>query len=164
MILIGLGSSLAFCGRPPQEIVSRAIAAVGEFAAVRAVSQYYRSPAWPDASDPPFINAVIAVETGLAPAALLAALHAVEAGFGRRRTRKYGPRTLDLDLLDYNGQVREAGPGGGPELPHSGVATRDFVLLPLAEVAPSWTHPVSGETVAALIGRLERRGAEPIGA
>lgn len=149
---------MPFCGVAPQAILPRALGAFGRFVQVRAVSRLYRSPAWPDPADPPFVNAVAAVETGLAPGALLAALHAVEAGFGRRRSVPNGPRTLDLDLLDYEGRVSE----GNPILPHPRAATRDFVLLPLAEVAPGWTHPVTGKTVDSLIAALEERQAEPI--
>jgi 2-amino-4-hydroxy-6-hydroxymethyldihydropteridine diphosphokinase len=162
MILVGLGSSLPFCGRPPHETAERAIAAIGRIAKLRARSRLYRSPAWPDPRDPAFVNAVIAIETGLAPEALLAALHAIEAAFGRRRGRKYGPRTLDLDLLDYDGRILAEKAPGGLVLPHPGLATRDFVLIPLAEIAPSWRHPVSGKSVSALIAGLETRSAEPL--
>jgi 2-amino-4-hydroxy-6-hydroxymethyldihydropteridine diphosphokinase len=162
MILVGLGSSLPFCGHPPQEILLTAIAALGRLGRLGAVSRLYASPAWPDPADPSFVNAVAVLETGLSPAALLAALHAIEAGFGRRRTREYGPRTLDLDLLDYDGLVRTADASSALVLPHPGIASRDFVLRPLAEVAPGWIHPVTGKTVEALLGRLESRSAEPL--
>jgi 2-amino-4-hydroxy-6-hydroxymethyldihydropteridine diphosphokinase len=81
----------------------------------------------------------------------LATLHEVEAALGRRRGAPNAARTLDLDLIDYDGRV-EAGP---PILPHPRLETRGFVLLPLAEVAPGWRHPVSGRTVGDLIATLE---------
>lgn len=162
MILVGLGSSLPFCGRPPHETAERAIAAIGRLAKLCARSRLYRSPAWPDPADPEFVNAVIAIETGLSPEALLAALHAIEAGFGRRRGRRNGPRTLDLDLLDYDGRVAAENRPGGLILPHPGLEKRDFVLLPLAEIAPDWRHPVSGDGLPALLARLESRSAEPL--
>jgi 2-amino-4-hydroxy-6-hydroxymethyldihydropteridine diphosphokinase len=77
-------------------------------------------------------------------------LHQVETSFGRRRAAKNAPRTLDLDLLDYDGRV-EAGP---PTLPHPRLGERAFVLFPLADVAPEWRHPASGLTVRELISAL----------
>lgn len=164
MILIGLGSSLPFCGRAPQELAARAIVALSGLGKISAASRLYTSPAWPDPTDPPFVNAVVRLETGLAPEALLAALNAIEAAFGRVRGRKYGPRTLDLDLLDYNGRVRAADADSPLILPHPAIAGRDFVLSPLAEIAPDWRHPVSGESAEALLARLETRAARPIAA
>jgi 2-amino-4-hydroxy-6-hydroxymethyldihydropteridine diphosphokinase len=81
---------------------------------------------------------------------LLAALHGIEARFGRTRTRPNAPRTLDLDLIDYDGRI-ESGP---PELPHPRAGLRAFVLLPLRNVAPQWTHPVSGQSVDGLIAAM----------
>lgn len=153
---------MPFCGRPPQEILLTAIAALGRIGRLGAVSRLYASPAWPDPQDPPFVNAAAALETGLSPAALLAALHAIEAGFGRRRTRKYGPRTLDLDLLDYDGLVRTADRSSALVLPHPGIGSRDFVLRPLAEIAPEWTHPVTGEPAERLLSRLEKPTSQPL--
>lgn len=162
MILVGLGSSLTFCGRPPQDIVERAIAAIGRFAKLVGRSRLYRSPAWPDPRDPEFVNAVVAIETGLSPHALMAGLHAIEAGFGRRRGRRNGPRTLDLDLLDYDSLVVAEDRPGGLILPHPRLEARDFVLAPLAEIAPDWRHPVSGAGLPALLAGLESRAAEPL--
>ncbi|HNS87968.1 MAG TPA: 2-amino-4-hydroxy-6-hydroxymethyldihydropteridine diphosphokinase, partial [Parvularculaceae bacterium] len=88
MILIGIGSSLAFCGAPPQAVVRTAIRAIASVAEVQAVSSLYASPAWPNPADPPFVNAAVAVRTELTPEKLMDALHAIEAAFGRVRRRK----------------------------------------------------------------------------
>lgn len=120
---------------------------------VKRISSLYETPAWPDDADPSFINAAAQIETGLAPEALLAALHAIEAGFGRRRTARNAPRTLDLDLIAYH-QERRRGAGDGLALPHPRLAERAFVLAPLAEIAPSWRSPVTGESAAAMLDRL----------
>jgi 2-amino-4-hydroxy-6-hydroxymethyldihydropteridine diphosphokinase len=117
---------------------------------VLKVSQFYRAPAWPDPSEPPYVNAVARIATPLGPAGLLEALHVIENQFGRVRSRPNAPRTLDLDVIDYDGR-REEGP---PVLPHPRVAERAFVLKPLADVAPDWVHSVSGKTVAALLAAL----------
>ena len=151
MILIALGANLPSMAGAPAETLRAALARLGgEGVTVRAVSSFYNTKAWPDPTDPPFVNAVAAVATGLPPDALLAALHRVEAAFGRSRSVKNAPRSLDLDLLDYDGRI-EAGP---PILPHPRIGERDFVLRPLAEIAPDWRHPVSGLTAGELLSRL----------
>ena len=99
------------------------------------------------------MNGVVAVETALEPAALLAELHGIEAAFGRERREKDAARTLDLDLIAYHEQVSDGG-RGGPILPHPRMAGRAFVLAPLREVAPGWRHPASGRTLDELIAAL----------
>ena len=87
-------------------------------------------------------------------------MHEIESIFGRVRTAPNAPRTLDLDIVDYDGRI-EAGP---PELPHPRIAGRGFVLVPLGEIAPDWRHPVSGKTVNDLLSELapEARALKPL--
>jgi 2-amino-4-hydroxy-6-hydroxymethyldihydropteridine diphosphokinase len=112
-----------------------------------------------------YVNAVAIVATGLSPAGVLAGLHAVEQRFARTRRVRNEARTLDLDILDYEGRI--SAPGSWPELPHPRLAGRAFVLYPLAELAPEWRHPVTGEGVAELVAGLpagqaiERIPADP---
>ena len=111
-------------------------------------SSWWRSAAWPDPTDPDYLNGVALVETGLSPQETLAALHAVEADFGRSRGgARNAPRTLDLDLIAHGRTVLD---GPGLMLPHPRAAERLFVMGPLAEIAPDWRHPVSGERAAEL--------------
>jgi 2-amino-4-hydroxy-6-hydroxymethyldihydropteridine diphosphokinase len=151
MILIALGSNLPSLAGTPAQTLHAALAELAR-ADVRivAVSSFYRTPAWPDPSDPSFVNAVARIETGLSPQSLIAHMHEIERAFGRERGARNAPRTLDLDLLDYDGRV-EAGP---PVLPHPRIASRGFVLVPLRDVAPDWKHPASGARVDALIAAL----------
>lgn len=110
-------------------------------------SGWWASAAWPDPVDPPFLNGVALVETVLAPQALMAALAGLEAAMGRVRTSRNAPRTLDLDLIAYG---RRTGRFGDVILPHPRAADRLFVMGPLAEIAPTWRHPETGESAVAL--------------
>ena len=159
-IYIGLGANLPGPAGAPRATLAAALARL-EAAGIRIVrrSRWYRSPAWPDPRDPEFVNAVAEIETAPAPAALLALLHDIEAALGRARGAPNAPRAIDLDLLDYRGAV-EAGP---PALPHPRLHRRAFVLLPLAEIAPGWRHPVSRRAIGELIAALgAETGAKPL--
>jgi 2-amino-4-hydroxy-6-hydroxymethyldihydropteridine diphosphokinase len=148
MIVIALGANLPSAAGVPRETLEAALRALSQRAiTIKERSGFYKSTAWPNASDPGFVNAVARIETDLDPAALLLALHEVERMFGRERSVANAPRTLDLDLVDYDDRVQE----GPPELPHPRMSGRLFVLLPLAEIAPDWRHPVSGKSVSELI-------------
>ncbi len=139
----------------PADMVERAILALdAKGVGVVARSRLWRSRAWPDPDAPDYRNAVCLVETALGPAALMRVLHGIEHGFGRVRGAANAPRTLDLDLIAHGRRLSQA----APILPHPRAADRRFVMGPLAEVAPDWVHPVSGETAevlaaAALVGR-----------
>ena len=114
---------------------------------VLARSPWWRSAAWPDPSGPPFLNGVMLIESVLEPHVLLADLRAMERVFGRENGARNAPRTLDLDLIAYGRRLIDT-----PDLtlPHPRAAERLFVMGPLAQIAPAWTHPVSGLTAAVL--------------
>ena len=162
MILIALGANLPSRAGPPEVTLRAALAALGRRGiGISAVSHFWRTAAWPEPVDPRYVNASAGLATRLGPLQLLNVLHEVETEFGRLRSsgmvNKNAPRTLDLDLLDYNGLV-QAGP---PELPHPRIESRAFVLVPLREIAPEWRHPVSGKSIAELIEALGPAAAEP---
>ncbi len=105
---------------------------------VTARSSWWSSQAWPDPSDPPFLNGVAVVQTDLDARGVMSVLGRIEDAFGRRRGARNAPRTLDLDLIAYG---RMSGDFGGLILPHPRAAERLFVMGPLAEIAPRWRHP-----------------------
>ncbi len=119
-------------------------------------SSWWRSAAWPNPSDPDYINGVALVEPRLSPLATLHALQRIELSLGRERSVTNAPRTIDLDLIAHGRTVLQH-----PELtlPHPRADDRLFVMGPLAEIAPDWTHPVSGET-ARQLGQSSRIGMD----
>ena len=161
MILIGLGANLPSTVGPPRATLEAALAAL-EKAGVKIVarSRWYKTAPVPVSDQPFFVNGVIAVETTLAPAELLALLQKIEAQFGRQRGVRDAARTLDIDILDYDGRIED---GPGLTLPHPRMESRAFVLKPLAEIAPDWRHPRLGTTIAALVAALPAdQKAEPL--
>ena len=163
MILIALGANLPSQAGPPATTLRAALDRLAQNgAAPLMVSHLYRTPAWPDPRDPEFVNGVASIATELSAEKLMELLHDTEDAFGRRRTVRNAPRTLDLDLLDYNGAVEQA----GPILPHPRIADRAFVLIPLREIAPDWRDPASGKGIDELIATLpfaERGAIQRIG-
>lgn len=154
MIIIALGANLPSPVGSPETTLVAALVML-EQCGVRptARSRFYQTPAWPDPADPSFVNAVCLVSTPLGPEELLGVLHEVETSFGRDRSlreKRNAPRTLDLDLIDYDGLI-QAGP---PTLPHPRMCERSFVLVPLKDVAPDWSHPVTGTSLDDLIAAL----------
>jgi 2-amino-4-hydroxy-6-hydroxymethyldihydropteridine diphosphokinase len=122
---------------------------------LRARSPDYATPPWGDTNQPRFINACIEIATALDPRALLAALHAVEAKHGRDRARetRWGPRSLDLDLIAYD-DIALADPG--ITLPHPRLFERAFVLVPLADIAPE--RIIAGRRVREVLADLSTDG------
>lgn len=128
-------------------------------------SAVYETEAVGPGKHPAFLNAVFAGTTELAPLALLDALHEIEDQLGRRRERRWAPRTMDLDLLMVGGRVLNT-----PRLtlPHPRIAERRFVLVPLAEVAPGLRHPILDVDAAGLLARCRdqswvREVGSPVG-
>jgi 2-amino-4-hydroxy-6-hydroxymethyldihydropteridine diphosphokinase len=149
MIFIALGANMPSPVGPPAVTLRHALEAMAKHGVrVVAVSRFYETPAWPDASMPAYVNAVAKIETKLLPGELMRTLLVIEKAFGRVRKTKWEPRSLDLDLIDYGGLVSDA-----PHLmlPHPWMHERAFVLKPLADVAPGWRHPDTGQDIGTLL-------------
>ncbi|PKP74255.1 MAG: 2-amino-4-hydroxy-6-hydroxymethyldihydropteridine diphosphokinase [Alphaproteobacteria bacterium HGW-Alphaproteobacteria-6] len=173
LVAIALGGNAASVAGGPAATLLAALAELAGLGLVPvAVSRFFRTPAFPPGAGADFVNAAALVRSAADPETILAILHRVEAGFGRERLRRWGARTLDLDLLFCDDiiapdaatlarwtalaparQQREA-----PDrliLPHPRLQDRGFVLIPLAEIAPAWRHPATGLSVRAMCDALD---------
>lgn len=150
---VGAGANLG----APRRQIARARDALEESPGVRRLrsSSLYRTEPVGPVPQPPFINAVFALECGLAPAELLALLLRVEEEMGRVRKERWGPRAIDLDLLLYGEAIICE---RGLEVPHPRLHERRFVLAPLAEVAPGFVHPLLGKSASCLLAALPPGG------
>ncbi len=121
-------------------------------------STIYETPPWGYTDQPPFLNMVVEAETSLSPRALLDYLKQLEADLGRIKNFRYGPRHIDLDILFYG---RQRCKDERLEIPHPRLHERAFVLVPLADLAPDFVHPVLGEPIKVLLSRLETEQIVP---
>ncbi|MCR9254587.1 MAG: 2-amino-4-hydroxy-6-hydroxymethyldihydropteridine diphosphokinase [Alphaproteobacteria bacterium] len=153
MILIAFGSNLVHpeLGQPQDVVMAALRDLLRDGIDEIEISRLYKSAPVPVSDQPWFVNGVARLTTGLAPVDLLARLHAVEAAYGRVRRQRNEARILDLDIVDYDGRV-EAGP---PVLPHPRAGERAFVLRPMQDLVPEWTHPATGESLLTLLDRLD---------
>jgi 2-amino-4-hydroxy-6-hydroxymethyldihydropteridine diphosphokinase len=153
VILIGIGGNLPSARYgPPRDALSAALAELeASGIVVVACSSWYHTEPVPASAQPWFVNAVASLETDLNASRLLARLQAVETRFGRIRSKPNAARVLDLDLLDYCGQVTKT---TRLVLPHPRLHERRFVLVPLVEIAPDWRHPVFRVTARQLLSGL----------
>ena len=153
MILIGIGGNLESARfGPPRETLSAALAALEEERVkILTRSAWHLTEPVPRSDQPWFVNAVVSLATELGAKDLLMVLQATERQFGRIRGETNAPRTLDLDILDYQGEVANA---ASLVLPHPRLHKRRFVLTPIAEIAPGWRHPILKLSAAQLLARL----------
>ncbi len=150
---LGLGSNL----QQPAEQLRQALDRLGDTEGVEilATSSFYRTPPWGDEQQDDFINAVVQIETGLAPIPLLRVVQSIENEMGRQRSeRRWGPRLIDIDLLLYGDQQYRS---AELELPHPRMHERAFVLMPLSELDESLEIPARG-TVEKLLQQLDCSG------
>jgi 2-amino-4-hydroxy-6-hydroxymethyldihydropteridine diphosphokinase len=153
MILIAIGSNISGPWGAPRQAVEKALQDLSHdgIKLVKASRMMVTVP-FGKPNQPDFVNAVAQVETHLPPPALLQKLHAIERRAGRRRALRWGPRSLDLDIIDYHGlklKTRRL------DLPHPGISQRIFVLKPISEMQVKWRHPVLRRSAPEMLQRLK---------
>jgi 2-amino-4-hydroxy-6-hydroxymethyldihydropteridine diphosphokinase len=171
--LIALGGNLPSPVGDPLETINDAISKLShQFGSLSAVSRRFSTPCMPKGAGPDYVNAAVGLWTNDTAEEVLAKLHQLESQYDRKRTNRWGARTLDLDLLDLGGMVSPNRQtyeqwatlddpqkiARTPEqliLPHPRIAERGFVLKPLMDIAPDWTHPTTGRSVKQMLATLD---------
>ncbi len=136
-----MGNRKQFLRKAIQQIISQCGKSVKE-------SSIYQTAAWGNTNQPAFLNKVIIIETTHSADELMKSLLEIETGLGRVRTEKYGPRTIDLDILFFDELIYHS---ATVTLPHPALQDRRFVLIPLAELSPRKIHPVYLKTISRLL-------------
>lgn len=173
MHLLALGSNATAESSSNAALVAQAVAAI-KAAGIETLrlSRIFRTPAFPAGSGPDFANACLVAETAMSPTEMLALCHRIEAEMGRVREKRWGQRVIDIDLLACDQQILpdrdtvtrwmelplDEQMRVAPEellLPHPRLHERGFVLVPLADVAPDWVHPLTGDSVQAMLEALD---------
>jgi len=143
-VAFGLGSNLGGRLQNLREAAER-LAYCGFI--IEGKSNVFETEPWGVADQPSFLNACVGgrVDTNLSPVKVLRIIKKIESGMGRKKNFRYGPRIIDIDLLIMGSITYES---GFLSIPHKEIFNRAFVLYPLAEIFPRWTHPVTGESVS----------------
>jgi len=147
-VYLGLGSNLG----NRKNNLEEAIRQIGEFAAIKKASSIYETEPWGLKDQPKFLNQVIFVVSILGANELLSRLKKIEQQMGRKKSVRFGPRLIDLDILFYDDLIMKT---DNLTIPHPYLAERAFVLVPLAEIAPKLVHPQRLKTIKALMKEVD---------
>lgn len=142
-VFLGIGSNLG----DREENLAQVRDSIEAFARIEAVSPVYETDAWGFEDQPAFLNQVIHIITSLTPQALLRRIKRIEKDLGRKKSFRWGPRLIDIDILFFADHIIES---ASLTIPHKELHKRAFVLVPLADIAPDFVHPVFNQTVSAL--------------
>jgi 2-amino-4-hydroxy-6-hydroxymethyldihydropteridine diphosphokinase len=152
-VFIGSGSNLG----DRLTALTKAAAELSHDVRVLKASKVYETPPWGFELQPAFLNQVLQAETDLEPLDLLNYLKGIEEKMGRKATFRYGPRSIDLDILFYDGLIISS---EILQIPHPMIAKRAFVLAPMSEIAPDFIHPVLGKSMYELAKCVDSSGVK----
>ena len=160
MIYLNIGSNLPSLNGGRKNNIEKAINHLKDlkFNLIK-LSSFYETPSYPDKSNPKFINLRVKLETKLKPLIFLDKIKEIETKLGRTRLKKNEPRTCDIDIIDYNGQIIDS-----YELitPHPKSHLRNFVIYPLKEIEPNWLHPVFNKKIDSFFLELDKNSHNEI--
>ena len=163
MLLLGLGSNLPSSFGDRFDNINLAISYLETYEIkVIKKSAFYESPSYPNKENPKFINVVIEASTHLKPEDLASVLIFIEEKLERKRLDKNEPRTCDIDIIDYDGKIIRKAKDQNLTLPHPKMHSRNFVLLPLFEIAKTWIHPIKKVSIKKLVNSLETKDLRTI--
>ena len=160
MIFLGIGSNLDSKFGDRYNNIRRTLKLIQEEKiVVKKISKFYETPSYPNKKNPKFINIVIEIEYNLDPEMLLKKIFLIEKKMERKRNTKNEPRTCDIDIIDFKGLIKNQ---KNVVLPHPKMHKRNFVLFPLKEICPNWTHPITNENIDILIKNLSHSARNEI--
>ena len=162
MIYLGIGSNLPSSFGDRFKNIGLAVSYLKE-KKINLIKQssFYETFSYPDKNNPKFINIVVSVNSILSPKNLMSSIISIEERLERKRDKKNDPRTCDIDIIDYNGEVGKYNFDGIKlTLPHKNMEDRNFVLHPLKEICPDWKHPKTKINIDLLIKNLKTRNNE----
>lgn len=171
-VIIALGGNLPLSGKGPKELIQSSVERLADkLGVIERQSHWYRTSAVPAGTGPDFVNGAVLVNTKLTPQRVLAELHRIESDMGRERSLRWGPRTVDLDLIAADSAILpdpdawrhwydlppDRQTTETPDqliLPHPRMQDRAFVLVPMMDIVPDWRHPALKRTVAEMHAEL----------
>ena len=164
MIFLSIGSNLSSSFGNRFENIDASIQLLEKYnIKILKKSNFYETPSYPNKNNPKFINVIISVKTTLLPLDLMSVLILIEEKLERKRSKKNDPRTCDIDIIDYNNTILNFKYKNFEfSIPHKKLIYRNFVLIPLQEISPDWTHPISSENISDLIKALSKEDKNSI--
>ena len=160
MIYLNIGSNLSSKEGGRENNILKAITYLKKLKLnLIKISSFYETPSYPNYSDPKFINLCIKLESNLKASELLNEIKKIEKKLGRTRIKKNEPRTCDIDIIDFKGEIIK---NDDLEVPHPRLHLRNFVIYPLKEIEPNWLHPVFDKKIDSFFQELDKKSHNEI--